>query len=133
MNPEADDPIAGSLFALESAVFAGGSSAGGVREALATRNALAVAYCGGERYTEAADMLREVVEQCTDRLGGDDPDTLVAAGNLGVALAWLGRFDDALPLLSHVLAARERVLGDEHVDTLTASASGCSAPPTRTR
>jgi len=42
VNPEADDPIAGSLFALESAVFAGGSSAGGVREALATRNALAV-------------------------------------------------------------------------------------------
>ena len=33
MNPEADDPIAGSLFALESEVFAGGSSAGGVREA----------------------------------------------------------------------------------------------------
>ena len=82
MNPEADDPIAGSLFALESAVFAGGSSAGGVREALATRNALAVAYCGGERYTEAADMLREVVEQCTDRLGGDDPDTLVAAASV---------------------------------------------------
>ena len=120
MNPEADDPIAGSLFALESAVFAGGSAGGGVREALATRNALAVAYCGGERYTEAADMLREVVEQCTERLGADDPDTLVAAGNLGVALAWLGRFDDALPLLSHVLAARERVLGDEHLDTLTA-------------
>ena len=34
-------------------------------------------------------MLREVVEQGTDRLGTDDPDTLVAAGNLGVALAWL--------------------------------------------
>ena len=91
-----------------------------MRDALATRNALAVAYCGGERYTEAADLLREVVEQCTERLGADDPDTLVAAGNLGVALAWMGRFDDALPLLSHVLAARERVLGDEHVDTLTA-------------
>ena len=118
-QPAVDDPLAGSLFVLESAVLVG-VGGGGVCGMRWPRNALAIAYCGSERYDEAADLLREVVKRCAERLGPDDPDTLVAVGNLGVALAWMGRLAEALTVLSNVVAARERVLGDEHVDTLTA-------------
>ena len=49
--------------------------------------------------------------------GPEHPDTLTSRNNLAAAYVDAGRAAEAIPLLEHTLAARERVLGFDHPRT----------------
>ncbi len=70
------------------------------------------------RYSEAADLLRSVVEVRARVLGTDHPDTLVSLRNLASALVWSREFAEASIVARNLLAATIRTQGPDHADTL---------------
>ncbi|MDV9175899.1 FxSxx-COOH system tetratricopeptide repeat protein, partial [Streptomyces sp. W16] len=56
-------------------------------------------------------------------LGEDDPETLIAASNLAIRLADVGRVEEAVVLGEGTLARRRRVLGEDHPNTLIAASN----------
>ena len=90
-----------------------------VRES-ATRNATAVELFEVGRYDEAVLLFEQALASCRSTLGGEHPDTLTVAGNLGVAYICTGQRRKGMKLITANLAARVRVLGDTHPDTLAA-------------
>jgi hypothetical protein len=68
------------------------------------------------------DLASDLYRQWGERLGPDDPQTLIAGFNLGFALRQMGRSGEARQVHEDTLARRHRVLGEDHPDTL-ASAS----------
>jgi tetratricopeptide (TPR) repeat protein len=90
-----------------------------VRES-AARNSAAVDLFEAGRYEEAVPLFDQALTSCRSTLGGEHPDTLTVAGNLGVAYVAAGNRRKGLKLLTSTVAARSRVLGDDHPATLTA-------------
>ena len=90
-----------------------------VRES-ATRNAMAAELFEVGRYDEAVSLFEQALASCRSTLGGEHPDTLTVAGNLGVAYVCGGQRRKGMKLINSNVAARSRVLGDTHPDTLTA-------------
>ncbi len=66
---------------------------------------------------------RAAVEGLTRSRGADYPATLTARHNLAMVLFSRTQSREGVAMLEQVLAARRRVLGDEHEDTLTAMAN----------
>jgi hypothetical protein len=89
-------------------------------EKLAERNAAGVDLLRQDRAVEAATAFRDVVADCSETLGPEHPDTLVATGNLAVAHAHAGQLAEAMGLLEVNLASRVAVFGDVHPRTLDA-------------
>jgi tetratricopeptide (TPR) repeat protein len=69
---------------------------------------------------EAYTLYEGIWRHYRDKLGAEDPNTLQARGNLGLALGLLGRYEEALAVHGEVLAVRERLLSREHLRTLDA-------------
>ena len=90
-----------------------------VRES-ATRNTAAAELFDAGRYEEAVALFAQALASCRSTLGGEHPDTLTVAGNLGVAYVQAGQRRKGTKLITSNVAARARVLGDSHPDTLTA-------------
>ena len=61
------------------------------------------------------------------KVGSDDPDTLVATGNLAGLYVRMGKDELALPLRIRALEAQRRILGQRHPHTLVAA--GTAHPP----
>lgn len=97
-----------------------GPAGAGTRGAVGARHAAALVLWGAGRVREAFAALLDVAAECLRTLGPDDPDTLIAQGNLAVLHADLGRGEEALTLLTTNLADRTRVFGARHPATLTA-------------
>jgi tetratricopeptide (TPR) repeat protein len=70
------------------------------------------------RYTEAIDIVNDVLGGRRNVLGADHPDTLAARETLAWLTGLRGKHPEAEELCREVLAGR-RVLGDDHPDTLT--------------
>jgi len=71
------------------------------------------------RHQLALDRFRLAFDIRRVRLGRKHGDTLIAAGNLSLALGTLGRWREAEPLLRETLAGNRRLLGDTHPRTVT--------------
>lgn len=97
----------------------GGIAQARVRES-ATRNATAAELFETGHYDEAVPLFEQALASCRSTLGGEHPDTLTVAGNLGVAYVCTGQRRKGMKLIVATLTARERVLGPMHPDTLTA-------------
>jgi hypothetical protein len=97
----------------------GGIAQARVRES-ATRNTTAAELFETGRYDEAVPLFEQALASCRSTLGGEHPDTLTVAGNLGVAYICAGQRRKGMKLISANVTARERVLGETHPDTLTA-------------
>ena len=113
------DPLAGSLFLLESAML-DRSRDGSTRPSLEAANAVAAAYWRSGRYFDALDLLEHTLIDCRAVLGLRDPDTLVVEGNLAVTYVCLDQFQRGLDLLVANVEARAAVVGDSHPHTLVA-------------
>jgi hypothetical protein len=90
-----------------------------IRES-AQRNASAADLFDEGRFDEAVLLFEQALTSCRSTLGGEHPDTLTVAGNLGVAYVAAGNRRKGLKLITSNLAARVRVLGDTHPATMTA-------------
>lgn len=110
--------LAGSLFLAQSAVLARAREE--TRASLSTLNALAAEYGDRDRAAEALPLLERALAGCVRVLGSHDPDTLIVAGNRGVVLARLGRWDDAVAALQDAVVTRARILGPGHPATAAA-------------
>ena len=71
----------------------------------------------------AAAWWREIAVRCERLLGGDHPDTLIAAGQLAGALLDAGQHDDAVRCARWVLEGRDRLLGPGHPAAIAARIS----------
>ncbi len=83
-----------------------------------TMGVLGRALTEDRRYAEARDVLTTVVAQRSSLLGPDDPQTLVARGNLLRAVRLGGQPEESLRLARALLADRLRILGPDHPSTL---------------
>ena len=90
-----------------------------VRESAARNSAAARLFEEG-RHDEALPLFEQALASCRSTLGGDHPDTLIVAGNLGVAHVAAGNRRKGIKLIAGNLAARVRVFGDDHPLTLAA-------------
>jgi hypothetical protein len=90
-----------------------------VRES-AARNTTASDLFEAGRIDEAVPLFEQALASCRSTLGGEHPDTLTVAGNLGVAYVAAGNRRKGIKLITTNLAARVRVLGDTHPATMTA-------------
>ncbi|MFH8884614.1 tetratricopeptide repeat protein [Streptomyces californicus] len=72
------------------------------------------------RWTEAAQVHREVAAERLRLLGPDHPDTLASRYEIGFTLTRTGRADEALREFTRVAAGREGALGADHPQTLAA-------------
>ena len=89
------------------------------REAAARNTAAAELFEAG-RYDEAVPLFEQAFAGCRSTFGGDHPDTMTVAGNLGVAYMAAGNRRRGLKLIIDNVEARTRVLGDSHPRTLIA-------------
>jgi tetratricopeptide (TPR) repeat protein len=64
------------------------------------------------------DLASDLYRQWGERLGPDDPQTLIAGFNLGFALRQMGRSGEARQVHEDTLARSRRVFGEDHLDTL---------------
>jgi CHAT domain-containing protein len=71
------------------------------------------------RYQQALDRFRLAHDIRRARLGPTHGDTLIAAGNMSLVLARLGRWREAEPMMRETLAGNRRLLGDTHPRTVT--------------
>lgn len=90
------------------------------RAALRARTAAAVGHWEAGRPDDALALLAETAESSTEALGVDDPDAVVARGNLAAVRASRGHWGLALPALVANVADRERLFGSDHPATLCA-------------
>jgi hypothetical protein len=90
-----------------------------VRES-AQRNSTAAELFETGHFDEAVSLFEQALASCRSTLGGEHPDTLTVAGNLGVAYVAAGNRRRGLKLINNNLAARVRVLGDTHPATMAA-------------
>ncbi|KAJ7873460.1 hypothetical protein B0H14DRAFT_3131246 [Mycena olivaceomarginata] len=72
------------------------------------------------KYKRCEKLLEEVLEEQKQVLGDNDPNTLLAMGNLASTYLDLGEHQKANELEATVLEKRKQVLGDNHPDTLLA-------------
>ena len=66
---------------------------------------------------ELAELLAGLAEH---ELGPDDPVTLSTSNDLAVMYLETGRYDEAEPLLLHVVAAQQAMYGESHPESMTA-------------
>jgi tetratricopeptide (TPR) repeat protein len=90
------------------------------RRESAARNATAAEHFAAGRFDEAIALFEQSLASCRSTLGSDHPETLVVAGNLGVAYVASGNRRKGIKMITGNVATRARVLGDDHPDTLTA-------------
>jgi hypothetical protein len=111
--------LAGSLFLLEARVHE--ESRNGIgRPALGARNDVGVEHWQAGRFPEAAAVFEPLVSDCRMLLGGADPDTLIAEGNLAMLYIHLDRREQGFELLTRNLVAREQVFGEVGPATMAA-------------
>ena len=79
-------------------------------------NMLAIGDLGHGRYEKAADGFREALQRHEHTYGAENGVPLVVKANLGLALTYSGRFEEAEPVLRSALAGRLKALGSEHGD-----------------
>jgi serine/threonine protein kinase len=111
---------------LEQAVSAFERAAGLSKSHLAETNVLAMdaqanlaaAYSQLQRFKEADEAQRAVIELRKRVLGPEHPDTLNAMSNLAYSYDRQGRWQEAKEMLEKLLEIHERTLGPEHEDTL---------------
>ena len=118
-NGKSHDPLAGSLFLLQSAML-DRSREGVTRASLEAANAVAAAYWRSGRHAEARDLLERTLADCRAVLGPRDPDTLVVEGNLAVTHVCLESYELGLTMLVTNVETRSAVFGDAHPHTLVA-------------
>ncbi|MFI6401421.1 FxSxx-COOH system tetratricopeptide repeat protein [Streptomyces sp. NPDC050548] len=80
-------------------------------------NYLAMAFAAVGDHERALALHQDLFDR-RQVLGGDAPETLIAAINLAVRLADVGRVEEAVVLGEETLARQRRVLGEYHPDTL---------------
>jgi tetratricopeptide (TPR) repeat protein len=88
------------------------------RDTLASRSRVIVSHLHRGRYTEAAEMGQELVEDCIKHLGDKDPITLVSKSNLASAMSGLGCLEYAVQLESEMVDISKQRFGLKHPDTL---------------
>ncbi|MGX2995012.1 tetratricopeptide repeat protein [Streptomyces sp. JNUCC 64] len=88
-------------------------------DSLASRNNLAATLWHLGRYQEAADLLRQNLDDYLRVLGPDHPSTLTSRSNLAAALNNLGRYQEAADPHQQALDDCLRVLGPDHPSTLS--------------
>ncbi|HRQ63958.1 MAG TPA: serine/threonine-protein kinase [Xanthomonadaceae bacterium] len=71
-----------------------------------------------ERFDEAEEQLRELIELRTQAQGADHPHTLRLRNSLAVLLLQSRRYVEAEPVLRDALSAHERTFGENHAATL---------------
>ena len=79
------------------------------------------------RYTEAEELLEQVIAGREAALPPDHPHTIHAHNSLGLLYLTQKRWEEAEEKLTRVIADRRQVLGDEHADTLRSIANLASA------
>ena len=76
------------------------------RRESAARNATAAEHFAAGRHDEAVPLFEQALASCRSTLGSDHPDTLIVAGNLGVAYLAAGNRRKGIKLITGNLAAR---------------------------
>ena len=79
---------------------------------------MAYAYAEVGSYCEAIAVSEAELASRRRAFGGDDPDTLEAAFELGSFLHRARRHGDAVKVLGSTYASPRRILGSSHADTL---------------
>jgi len=74
------------------------------------------------RADEQLELIREVVDRLREHLGDQHERTLAAEMQLADCLDSLGRPEEAVPWLEHVVAARTLALGPDPLETVSAMA-----------
>jgi eukaryotic-like serine/threonine-protein kinase len=82
------------------------------------QNRLAVTLLNLGFADPAIELLTAARQTSIERLGPDDPETLIRASNLAEAYQAAGKRDLALPLLEETLKTRKSKLGPDHPSTL---------------
>ena len=85
---------------------------------MSATNALADVRVRQSRYDKAETLLLDVIEKHSRIAGADNPATLTAQGSLARLYAQKRDLAGAEKLFETVLAARRRILGREHPETL---------------
>jgi hypothetical protein len=67
----------------------------------------------------AEKRYRDRLEDCSNRLGGDHPDTIIAINMLALLLFRSRKLDEAEHLYRRALLADTRRLGEDHPDALS--------------
>lgn len=83
-------------------------------------NSLAILYGETSRTEASIPLFREVIRIQSSLLGDDHPDLAVTRTNLGSALDYLGRYDEAEEELVIAAAILEQRLGPDHPTVLAA-------------
>jgi tetratricopeptide (TPR) repeat protein len=76
-----------------------------------------------ERFTQAGELLRQVLKVYERRKEPEHPTALLAKGLLAAVCGVLGQQSDGFRLLEETLKAQRRALGDKHPDTLATMVS----------
>jgi tetratricopeptide (TPR) repeat protein len=87
----------------------------GHRETATALNNLALTYYQLQRYLQAEDLYRRVIE-IDEKALGKDPNAAIAYNNLGVLLRDQGKYDEAKPLFRRAIEIGEKTLGKDHPD-----------------
>jgi cellulose biosynthesis protein BcsQ len=66
------------------------------------------------RFTDAADLDKDVLDEQTELLGADHPHTLTTASSYAADLKALGRYDDALAMDEKTRPAWAELYGEDH-------------------
>ena len=67
-----------------------------------------------QKSAEAIEIIRSLIELREAHMGNEHPATLIARGNLGIALNDTGHFEEAVAILERNIEVGQRVLGDLH-------------------
>jgi tetratricopeptide (TPR) repeat protein len=82
------------------------------------QHAIAYLLLDQGQYRDAENILRTVVEVCTQMIGSENPDTLMSRNDLGHALWEEGKYAEAEAQYRDVIRLDEKVLGPEDPHTL---------------
>jgi tetratricopeptide (TPR) repeat protein len=89
----------------------------GHRETATALNNLALTYYQLQRYLQAEDLYRRVIE-IDEKALGKDPNAAIAYNNLGVLLRDQGKYDEAEPLFRRAIEIGEKTLAAMAYDNL---------------